>query len=253
MLGSRRDKKLVFGGLELNFTESKNERSDPLILTHQQSSITDSITVASACVNDILRDSSSKMSSPIIRKRPLSSLSNVLPKDNKKVNMGNKVEGKYSVVVQDSSPTVEISYFNESSQVRQQSSVAPISPKIMNPLLSLSPFGPKFSEKIKTTGGMILLIWGFPAVLSIPREKLSPKIKEVPNRFEGSYSLEVVRGSEAIRKTRAEAANGVTDHRRPSKESMQGHEIMQRRPCNSQAKTACRGFQWIKQRGFPTH
>ncbi|KAK7336126.1 hypothetical protein VNO77_16659 [Canavalia gladiata] len=54
---------------------------------------------------------------------------------------------------QGSSPTAEINHFSESSQVRPQSSAISISPKIVSSPLSLSPLGPKFSERIKTTGG----------------------------------------------------------------------------------------------------
>ncbi|KAK7360308.1 hypothetical protein VNO77_02292 [Canavalia gladiata] len=257
ILGTRRDRKLAFGGLELNFTESKKERSVPLILMHQQSSTTDSITVASACVNDILRDSLWKMSLAIIKKRPLSALSNVLPKDNKKDPLfQTDVQLKENIVLW--SMIVHLLW-------KLVTSVNQVSHKVDNSGVAYMSFGGVgslhkclFPSSLDDIADLESLLFGFPAVLSIARENFSPKIKEVPNRFEGSYNLEVVRGSEAIRKTRAEVANGVTDHRRPSKGSMQGHEIMKRRPCKSHAASGSQLDQAksaliLEQEGSPDH
>ncbi|RDX61956.1 Protein FAM214B, partial [Mucuna pruriens] len=52
-----------------------------------------------------------------------------------------------------SSPTAGVDRFSESSQVRPQSGIISGSPKNVTSPLSLSPLGPKFSERIKTTGG----------------------------------------------------------------------------------------------------
>lgn len=52
-----------------------------------------------------------------------------------------------------SSPTGGIDHFSELSPVRPQSGVISVSPKNMSSPLSLSPLGPRFSERIKATGG----------------------------------------------------------------------------------------------------
>ncbi|XP_061352393.1 uncharacterized protein LOC133297298 [Gastrolobium bilobum] len=57
------------------------------------------------------------------------------------------------ILSQGSSPSAGIDHFRESSQGRPQSGTICVSPKIMSSPLSMSPLGPKFSERIKTTGG----------------------------------------------------------------------------------------------------
>lgn len=52
-----------------------------------------------------------------------------------------------------SSPTAGIDHFSESSQVRPQSGILSVSPISVSSPLSLSPLGPKFSERIKAIGG----------------------------------------------------------------------------------------------------
>ncbi|KAK7290539.1 hypothetical protein RIF29_05036 [Crotalaria pallida] len=54
---------------------------------------------------------------------------------------------------QGSSPTVGIDHFRQSSQFRPQCGLLSISPKNLSSPLSLSPLGPKFSERIKSMGG----------------------------------------------------------------------------------------------------
>lgn len=54
---------------------------------------------------------------------------------------------------QGSSPAARIDHLRESSQVRPQTGVISVSPKCLSSTLSLSPLGPKFSERIKATGG----------------------------------------------------------------------------------------------------
>ncbi|KAL2320356.1 hypothetical protein Fmac_029325 [Flemingia macrophylla] len=54
---------------------------------------------------------------------------------------------------QGSSPTGGIDHFSELSPVGPQSGIISVSPKNMSSPLSLSPLGPKFSERIKATGG----------------------------------------------------------------------------------------------------
>ena len=51
------------------------------------------------------------------------------------------------------SPTAGLDHFRESSQFRPQSGLISISPKNLSSPLSLSPLGPKFSERIIVTGG----------------------------------------------------------------------------------------------------
>ncbi|KOM38361.1 hypothetical protein LR48_Vigan03g174300 [Vigna angularis] len=52
-----------------------------------------------------------------------------------------------------SSPTAGIDHFSESSQIRPQSGILSVSPKSVSSPLSMSPLGPKFSERIKAIGG----------------------------------------------------------------------------------------------------
>ncbi|CAL0323300.1 unnamed protein product [Lupinus luteus] len=53
---------------------------------------------------------------------------------------------------QGSSPTAGTDHFRQSTQFRPQSGLLSISPKNLSSPLSLSPLGPKFSERIKTIG-----------------------------------------------------------------------------------------------------
>ncbi|KAG6659018.1 uncharacterized protein LOC122302239 isoform X1 [Carya illinoinensis] len=51
-------------------------------------------------------------------------------------------------------PSPSLDHFKESSKIRSQSGAISISPKmVVSPSLSLSPLGPKFSERMKTAGG----------------------------------------------------------------------------------------------------
>ncbi|CAJ1789719.1 unnamed protein product [Sphenostylis stenocarpa] len=52
-----------------------------------------------------------------------------------------------------SSPTAGIDHFSELSQVNPQSGIKSVSPKSMSSPLSMSPLGPKFSDRIKAIGG----------------------------------------------------------------------------------------------------